>query len=114
MTVNRRKSKPYLVWSNGQKLSLEQIQELTGLSIKQSAIDKRLVRARQDGFDVSTLAKQIAILSEETRPVPASEHDADGAIPLNADKAEASRLKTIREAMLTGRKARSKRKSKPP
>lgn len=105
MTMKRRKSNPYLVWSDGTKLTLEQVQELTGLSIGQSAITKRLVRAKQDGLSVDTLAKQIAVLSTNTRPAPAASSEAEsGDIPLDADKAEAGRLKTIREAMLLDEK----------
>ena len=100
-------SKPeYLKWADGRKLTLDEIQQLTGLEIRRAAINIRLRKAKLSGIPVSTLAHQISVLSEHKRtPAQPGRDDAhDGGIPLSADKAEAGRLKTIREALLLDEK----------
>ena len=96
----------YLVWADGRKLTLDEIQQLTGLEIRRPAINIRLRKAKLSGIPVSTLAHQISVLSEHKRtPAQTGLDDADdGGIPLSADKAEAGRLKTIREALLLDEK----------
>ena len=79
---------------------------MTGLEIGRPAINIRLRKAKLEGIPVSTLAQQIAVLTEHKRtPAQPGRDDAgDGGIPLSADKAEAGRLKTIREALLLDEK----------
>ena len=81
----------YLKWANGQKLTLDEIHQLTGLEIGRPAINIRLRKAKLEGIPVSTLAQQIAVLTEHKRtPAQKGRDDAgDGGIPLSADKAEA-------------------------
>ena len=96
----------YLKWADGRKLTLDEIQQLTGLEIRRPAINIRLRKAKLEGIPVSALAQQIAVLTEHKRtPAQPGRDDADdGGIPLSADKAEAGRLKTIREALLLDEK----------
>ena len=96
----------YLKWANGQKLTLDEIHQLTGLEIGRPAVNTRLRKAKLDGIPVSSLSHQISVLSEHKRtPAQPGRDDADdGGIPLGADKAEAGRLKTIREALLLDEK----------
>ena len=96
----------YLVWADGRKLTLDEIHQLTGLEIGRPAVNTRLRKAKLEGIPVSTLAQQIAVLTEHKRtPAQPGRDDAgDGGIPLSSDKAEAGRLKTIREALLIDEK----------
>ena len=96
----------YLVWADGRKLTLDEIHQLTGLKIGRPAINVRLRKSKLEGIPVSVLAQQIAVLTEHKRtPAQPGRDDADdGGIPLSADKAEAGRLKTIREALLLDEK----------
>ena len=96
----------YLKWENGIKLTLDEIHQLTGITIGRPAINLRLRKATLAGIPVDTLAQQIAVLTEhKSAPAQTGRDDADdGGIPLSADKAEAGRLKTIREALLLDEK----------
>ena len=100
-------SKPtYLIWADGRKLTLDEIHQLTGLEIRRPAINIRLRKAKLSGIAISTLAQQIAVLTEHksTQAQTGRDDAHDGGIPLTADKAEAGRLKTIREALLLDEK----------
>ena len=96
----------YLIWADGRKLTLDEIHQLTGLEIRRPAINIRLRKAKLSGIAISTLAQQIAVLTEHksTQAQTGRDDAHDGGIPLTADKAEAGRLKTIREALLLDEK----------
>ena len=76
----------YLVWADGRKLTLDEIQQLTGLEIRRPAVNTRLRKAKLEGIPVSTLAQQIAVLTEHKRtPAQPGRDDAgDGGIPLSS------------------------------
>ena len=93
--------KPYLIWDDGTRLTVAQIQQLTGLECGRAAISMRIAKAKKEGRRAATLAQQVAILSEHTRPVAV---DTSGSIPLGVDRAEGARLKVIREALLLDEK----------
>ena len=97
--------KPYLIWDDGKRLTVAEIQQLTGLECGRAAISMRIAKAKKAGVRAATLAQQVAILSEHTRPVAVvTSGDDDRSIPLGVDKAEGARLKVIREALLLDEK----------
>ena len=93
--------KPYMVWDSGKRLTVAEIQQLTGLGCGRAAISMRISKAKKEGRPVDTLAQQVAVLSQHTRPVAV---DTSGSIPLGVDRAEGARLKVIREALLLDEK----------
>ena len=49
----------WLTWENGKLLKLQELHQLTGLTIQRPAMVRRLKQARDKGSDVSTLSLQI-------------------------------------------------------
>ena len=92
----------WLRWDDGTPLSLQQLHQLTGLSIQKESMLRRLRRARASGYAVSTLQQQISQLSARR----VTEIDDLHEIPFEADADEARRLKTVREALLLDEKRR--------
>ena len=86
----------WLTWQNGKLLSLQELHQVTGMTIQRPAMVRRLKQARARGYSVDTLDEQISLLLNRTPAATTDESD----IPLNADAEEAKRLKTIREALL--------------
>ena len=69
----------WLTWENGKLLTLQELHQLTGLTIQRQTMVRRLKQARDKGYDVSTLSLQIGVLTNrQSTPVTQDEN----AIPL--------------------------------
>ena len=84
-----------LKWQNGKNLTADELQQLTGLTIKRPAMLARLRKAEQSGVILDTLAQQIAVL---VNPMRSDSHE-NTEISLLDDFSEAKRHKTLREAL---------------
>lgn len=93
-----------LRWKSGQTIPIDQLQQITGLSIQRPAMLARLRKARKQGIPCETLAEQIAVLSDANVVHYDVGDDILQDIPLSADATEAKRLKTVREALLIDEK----------
>ena len=58
----KRQTEKWLVWEGGKLLTLQELQQITGLSLTRQSMARRLHNARDKGFSVATLHEQIDFL----------------------------------------------------